>query len=45
MTPITCKNVSFSYDGNTVVSGLNFAVASGVIFASWVKTALAKVRL
>lgn len=29
MALITCEDVSFSYDGNTVISGLNFEVASG----------------
>jgi zinc transport system ATP-binding protein len=29
MTLITCKDVSFSYDGNTVLSGLSFTVESG----------------
>ena len=29
MTLITCQDVSFGYDGNTVVSGLNFEVQSG----------------
>ncbi|MDR1135207.1 MAG: ATP-binding cassette domain-containing protein [Clostridiales Family XIII bacterium] len=29
MALITCENVSFSYDGNTVVSDLNFSVCTG----------------
>lgn len=29
MTFITCKDVSFAYEGNTVISGLNFEVQSG----------------
>ena len=29
MALITCKNVSFAYEGNTVVSGLNFEVNDG----------------
>ena len=29
MALITCRDVSFAYEGNTVVSGLNFKVSSG----------------
>ena len=29
MALITCQNVSFAYEGNTAVSGLDFQVNSG----------------
>ena len=38
MAQITCKDLSFAYDGHTVLSGINFSIDAG---ASSAKTALA----